>query len=181
MIPVKTLSPDVYVAQEHLVCVDQTLLASLAAQARTSTKRRTRLCAHKTEEARIHEMFIALDKQVYIRPHRHLNKSESFHVVAGSAAVVFFDDEGAVQTAIEIGDFRSGKPFYYRNEDSRYHTQIITSRRLLVHEITNGPLRREETEYAPWSPPETDLKAARKYMSELRRQIHLRHNLCDRA
>src|SRR4029078_8705885 len=96
--------------------------------------------------------------------HRHLNKSESFHVIEGAATVVFFDDAGRIEEIFEIGDYRSGKPFYYRNEDARFHTQIVTSEKLVFHETTNGPFNRAETVLAPWSPEDTDAAAVRTYM-----------------
>ena len=47
-------------------------------------------------------MFIALSDETYIRPHKHLNKSESLHVLEGSADVVFFDEKGKITKIIDF-------------------------------------------------------------------------------
>src|SRR5439155_12673339 len=134
----KPINNEVYVAEDRVVQVTRDGMELFEQQAARNPRHRARLCAHKDIENRIHEMFIALTKDAYIRPHRHLNKSESFHVIEGAATVVFFDDAGKIEEIIEIGDYRSGKPFYYRNEDERSHTQIVASENLLFHETTNG-------------------------------------------
>jgi cupin fold WbuC family metalloprotein len=171
MTKVRCISNEVYVAEDHVVEVSEESLKVFQQQAERSPRHRSRLCAHKDAQNRIHEMFIALTENSYIRPHRHVNKSESFHVIEGTATVIFFDDEGAIQQIIEIGDYRSGKPFYYRNEDSRFHTQIVTSRRLIFHETTNGPFNRADTVLAPWSPEETDASAVKSYMDRLKKEV----------
>jgi cupin fold WbuC family metalloprotein len=167
----RLINNEVFVAEDRLVAVDRPGLEPFHKRALESTRHRARLCAHKQEEDRIHEMFIALTKEAYIRPHRHLNKSESFHVIEGSADVIFFSDIGAIEQVIVIGEYRSGKPFYYRNEDERFHTQIVTSERLIFHETTNGPFRRFETVLAPWSPDESDPQAVKAYLDALRGQV----------
>ena len=102
-------------------------------------------------------MLIVLTKDDYIRPHKYLYKTESFHVIEGSAVVIFFDEEGGIQEVIHVGDTSSGKQFYFRNDDARFHTQIITSDFLVFHEVTNGPFNRDDTIFAPWAPEENDI------------------------
>ena len=164
------VSEEVLVAQDSLVQVDHAGLEALKALAARSPRHRARLCAHKDSQDRLHEMLIVLTRAVYIRPHKHLNKTESFHVIEGSAIVLFFDDTGAIAEAMPIGDAASGRTFYFRNEDSRYHTQIVTSDFLVFHEITNGPFNRADTLFAPWSPGETETAAVRSFVEKLQRQ-----------
>ena len=167
----KKINDEVYVAEDPIVQADRALMESLKAQAAKNPRHRVRLCAHKDSQDRLHEMLIVLTKDVYIRPHKHLNKTESFHVIEGTASVIFFDDKGGIEDVIHIGGFTSGKQFYFRNDDSRYHTQIITSDDLVFHETTNGPFNRADTIYAPWSPEENDAEAARAFMENLRRDV----------
>ncbi len=167
----KTINNEVFVAEDHVVTVGRDCIESFKQQAAQNLRHRARLCAHKHNENPIHEMFIALTRDAYIRPHRHINKSESFHVIEGTATVVFFDDVGRIEEVIQIGDFRSGKPFYYRNEDARFHTQIVTSECLVFHETTNGPFNRADTVLAPWSPEEANHAAVRAYLEQLQREV----------
>ncbi len=171
MMRAKPINNEVYVAEDHVVQVGQDNIEMFQRQAAQNPRHRARLCAHKDVQNRIHEMFIALTKDAYIRPHRHVNKSESFHVIEGTATVVFFNDAGKIEEVIEIGDYHSGKPFYYRNEDARFHTQIVTSKKLVFHETTNGPFNRADTVLAPWSPEDTDAAAVKDYMEQLKRDV----------
>jgi len=44
-------------------------------------------------------------------PHRHYNKSESFHVVEGEVDIVLFDDISGALKVIRMGACGSGKSF----------------------------------------------------------------------
>ncbi|MGE3308417.1 MAG: WbuC family cupin fold metalloprotein [Limisphaerales bacterium] len=164
-------SPEVWIAQGGIVQVRQEQLAQLKAHAEASPRQRARICAHRSSEDRLHEMLIVLTRNVYIRPHKHLAKMESFHVIEGSAQVVFFHESGAIDEVVELGDARSGRCFYFRIDDPRYHTQIITSDHLVFHETTNGPFNRDQTVFAPWAPAETEADAARNYIDALKREL----------
>jgi len=170
MSPIKKVNEEVFVAEKGMVQVDRAQIEFLKAQAARNPRHRARLCAHKDSQDRIHEMLIALTQDVYIRPHKHLHKSESFLVIDGSAMVVYFDDAGGIAEVLNIGEARSGRPFYFRNDDERYHTQVITSPFLVFHEATNGPFNRADTVFAPWSPEETDPEGVRAFLERLRRQ-----------
>ena len=112
-------------------------------------------------------MLIVLARGAYVRPHKHLHKPESFHVIEGTATVIFFDDTGTVEEVVRIGDFESGGSFYFRNDDQRYHTQIVTSDFLVFHETTNGPFNRADTVFAPWSPEEKNGAEVKAFMGKL--------------
>lgn len=167
MTRIKEISNEVIIAQDSIVQADRVIMNDLKARAARSLRHRARLCAHKSAEDRLHEMLIVLSKQVYIRPHRHTNKSESFHVIQGSAIVIFFNDAGKIEEVIKIGDRESGACFYFRNDDSRYHTQIVTSDFLVFHEITNGPFNPADTIFAPWAPEENNVAAANLFKEKL--------------
>ena len=48
-------------------------------------------------------MFIVLSKETYIRPHKHVNRIESLHVVEGKARAVFFDEIGSIIQVVPLG------------------------------------------------------------------------------
>ena len=140
----------------------QTLAAGTA-------RHRVRLCAHQDTADALHEMLIVLDSATYVRPHRHPGKSESFHMIAGALRVVIFREDGEVADVIRMGDYASGRPFYYRLAEPAYHTVLPERERVVFHETTNGPFRREDTEFAPWAPAEENAEAARLYLHRLAR------------
>ena len=122
---------------------------------------------HKDSEETLHEMLIVLGRDTYVRPHRHGNKSESFHVVEGALTVVIFADDGAVNDVIRLGEYRSGRKFFYRLAEPAFHTILVESASAVIHETTNGPFDREATEYAVWAPAEGDEQAVKEYLDEL--------------
>jgi cupin fold WbuC family metalloprotein len=161
MMRTRPINNEVYVAEDHVVQVGRDGMEMFQQMAARNARHRARLCTHKDNQNRIHEMLIALTGNAYIRPHRHVNKSESFHVIEGTAMVVFFDDTGKIEEFFEIGDYHSGKPFYYRND----------SEKLVFHETTNGPFNRADTVLAPWSPEDTDAAAVKAYMENLKLEV----------
>src|SRR6266850_2471184 len=100
----KSVNDEVFVAEDSIVQVDRTQMEALKTQAARNPRHRVRLCAHKDSQNELHEMLIVLTKDVYIRPHKHLGKPESFHVIEGSATVIFFDESGRVDEVIQVGD-----------------------------------------------------------------------------
>ena len=161
------INDEVFVAQDEIVHIGESELVFLKDQARSNTRKRARICAHKSNNDRLHEMFIAISSQSYIHPHKHTLKSESFHIVEGVVDVVLFDDHGEITEIIKLGDSCSGRKFFYRLSESIYHTLLIRSEYLLVHEVTNGPFSREKTILAGFAPAEAEMVEAAKYMNKV--------------
>ncbi|HXI83727.1 MAG TPA: WbuC family cupin fold metalloprotein [Verrucomicrobiae bacterium] len=163
----KELNSEVLVVNGPLAVVGRADIDLLKKRAAGNPRRRIRICAHQENDNRIHEMLIVLAGDCYIRPHKHFNKSESLHLIEGSASAVFFDDAGAVTEVVPLGDYSSGHPFYYRLDTPRFHSLLIRSDFLVFHETTNGPFNRADTAFAPWSPEETDLAGRQQFMKSL--------------
>ena len=87
-------------------------------------------------------MLIGIRADSYIRPHKHEKKVESFHLVEGTADIVILNDVGDVTDVIELSPERS---FFYRLAQPRYHTLLINSPVLVIHEVTNGPFQDSDT------------------------------------
>jgi cupin fold WbuC family metalloprotein len=85
--------------------------------------------------------------------------------------VVLFDDSSNITTVVAMGDYASGRKFYYRLADPTYHMLLIRSDQVVFHEITNGPFDRADTLFAPWSPEIDDRDAARKFMMKVSDQV----------
>ena len=135
--------------------------------AKINSKRRARINAHPSNDSNVHEMIIAFLKDSYVPPHRHQNKTESFHVIKGEIDVIFFDEKGNINNRINLGNYLSGDPFYFRSNNKNWHTVIIKSDYALIHETTKGPFDASRTEYAPWAPKYNDSKAVKKFMDSL--------------
>jgi cupin fold WbuC family metalloprotein len=167
----KPLNSEVYVAADPIVRIGGQDIAWLKQRLTESPRGRVRICAHPHPGDPLHEMVIALDHRTYIRPHRHRNKSESFHIIEGAVDVVILDDQGQVAEVVALREPGTGGAFFYRLHAPLYHTLQIRSACLVVHETINGPFAPDETGFAPWSPPESEIAAVESYRAALTRAV----------
>jgi cupin fold WbuC family metalloprotein len=165
------VNEEVFIAEDPIVRFGDEEIAFLKRQAHANSRKRARICAHKTNDDALHEMVIAISAGSYIHPHRHIDKSESFHIVEGEVDVAIFDDTGAIVDVIELGAAGSGRRFYYRLSESVFHTLLIRSELLVIHEVTNGPFARDRTVLAPFAPSEDEADSARDYMKRVAEQV----------
>jgi len=160
-------SDDVFVACGPITTIGPGEIAFLKSAAAASARGRVRINAHPNAGDSLHEMFIAIRPDSYIRPHKHPGKSEAFHLVYGTVDIIIFDDSGEISECVPLSTDPQEGAFYYRLSVPRFHTLRIKSDLLVVHEITNGPFRPAETVYAPFAPDGTDLEAATTYRTAL--------------
>jgi cupin fold WbuC family metalloprotein len=164
---IRKAAPGVFVPEEEIVQVDQSIVEMLREAASGAPVKRVRLNAHAGDAEIVQEMILAVARDSYIPPHKHPGKSESFHIVSGELDVVLFDDNGQIQKILHLGDYRSGKPFYYRTSRACFHAVVIQSDVAIFHETTNGPFLKGEAVFAPWA-PSAEGPAAEKYLADLR-------------
>ena len=169
MIRAKVESPEVLYASDAVVTVSREQVGELVQASRGTPRERIRLCTHRGTGDAVHEMLIVHATGTYVRPHKHLDKAESFHVVEGRVDVVLFDDGGNVSSVIAMGDYGTGLPFYYRIDQPIFHTLLIRSDVLVFHETTSGPFNREQTIFASWS-PDADPPAVAAFMADVERR-----------
>ena len=166
-------NPEVLYSKETLTAVDKSEIEQFKLLSSFNPRKRIRLCTHLNHMDSLHEMIIVHERGAYVRPHMHPGKSESTHIIEGLVDVVLFDDGGRIVRVINMGDYASGKPFFYRMATSKYHTLIIRSEVLVFHETTNGPFDRAATLFAPWAPEDTDVNAVVDFMADLERMVSL--------
>src|SRR5262245_27404782 len=136
--PIRENSLEVLVALDDVVEIAGADVLALGRRTAESPRRRSRLCAHRDPEERLHEMFICLQQDTYVRPHKHARKVESFHIVQGEVDVLIFNEEGLIQQVLSLGEFRSQKPFYYRLTVPAFHSVLPRTPLVFFHETTNG-------------------------------------------
>lgn len=147
-------SAEVYLAPGPIATIGADEIAFLKGELAACAKGRLRINTHSDDADRLHEMFIAIRQDSYIRPHRHPDKSESFHVVHGAVDVVVFSADGCIQQVIPLAACDAGKAFYYRMSQPLLHTLIVRSDLLVVHEVTNGPFVKDATVFGSFAPAE---------------------------
>ncbi len=146
-----------YVDQEPII-LSRKDIDELKRLAVINPRQRIRLCAHKSQNDQLHEMFIIHTKECYVRPHKHLGKVESISILEGEVDVILFHDNGSIMKVFEMGDLSTGKLFYHRLNKPIYHMLIIKSNLLLFYEITEGPFIKSNTIFPEWAPADYDKK-----------------------
>lgn len=166
-LPLTKVNDEVYVVAEAVIRLDQRAIDLVREQALRNPRGRARICAHRDAGDNLHEMLIGIAATSYVRPHRHHGKIESFHLVEGRAEVVILSEDGAVDDIVELG---AEANFFYRLDSPRYHTVLLMSPVLVIHETTNGPFDATQTDWAPFAPAEGTPEAA-PYTARLRRSV----------
>lgn len=144
------VSEEAYYTTDPVVSVGKNEIERLKAEVNNTARKRIRLCTHRNTNQKLHEMFVVYTSGTLIQPNKHLGKDESFHILEGSADFIFYTDSGDVLEIIPLGTIDSGKPFFLRVPAGVYHTVIMTSPFMVIHEATPGPYDRAHTVWAPW-------------------------------
>ena len=167
----KKINDEVYYTQDIITKVDRKDIDFLKSLASQNKRKRVRLCTHKDTNDLVHEMLIVHALNCYVPPHKHLNKSESFHIIEGALKIILFDDDGEITEIIRIGDHASGGVLYYRLSESFFHTVLPSTEWVVFHEVTKGPFDRDETVFAPWAPKEDDFQNQGAFLNNLQQRI----------
>lgn len=128
--------------------------------------KKSRICLHKNENSKIHEMLIMHKTGAYVRPHKHTAKTESFILLKGKLKVIVFNNKGDIFKIIDMGPIGSSKTFYYKMQKSYFHSFII-EKESFFFEITKGPFRVNETIFPKWAPLETDKNEIKKFQKTI--------------
>ena len=164
-------SPEVFLAEGPIATIGAEDIEVLRQAVRKTPKRRVRINAHPGSDDELHEMIIAIEPGSYIRPHKHPGKSEAFHIIEGQVDIVVFSEAGEVERIVSLAAKGGRHPFYYRMSTPHFHTLIIRSDLLVVHEITNGPFLPTGTIYAAFAPEEDDTASAAVFQANLVKRV----------
>jgi len=153
---------------KDIIKLDNKDIQYLKQKAVNSSLKRVRLCLHKDIQEPLHEMIIVICKNVYIRPHKHIRKAESFHIIEGSFFLIIFDDNGGIIERILMGEDKKRKKFLCRLEKNLWHMLIPTSEFVVFHETTNGPyIGKDDSIFAPWAPEEGDNIGIKNFIGKI--------------
>jgi cupin fold WbuC family metalloprotein len=165
--PLRRINDEVFVAADDIVRLDRSEIDFIGRQALANPRGRARICAHKNNADRLHEMLIGIAAHSYVRPHLHRDKVESFHLVEGEADVVVLADDGEISEVVPLGGAAN---FFYRLDQPRFHTLLLRSPVLVIHETTNGPFDPAATVWAEFAPAEGTAES-QTYAATLRARV----------
>lgn len=166
--PLRAQNAEVYYSDAAIVTAGDDVIAELKRLAAQNPRLRSRLCTHPDPSSGLHEMLIVHHRDAYVRPHKHLGKPESFHVIEGTARVIIFENDGRIRDVLEMAPYGRGKLCYYRMPDEVFHSILITSEWLVFHETTAGPFDPSRTAFPDWAPDGSDTAAVKSYVAEVK-------------
>lgn len=142
---------------EDIAVIGSEWISRLQQVALASPLRRARICLHRSDADKVHEMIIALAKDCLFPPHRHRAKAESFHMIEGRLVVIIFNDDGTTRRSFILTPPGQGDAIAYRLGSSAFHAVFPLDETVVYHETTEGPFVRGEAIIAPWAPSESQL------------------------
>lgn len=136
---------------------DHALAAALSDASRALPRGRSHHCMHRDDADAVHRLFVAMQPDSYIQPHRHLDpfKAESLVVVRGMLGFIEFDDRGGVVSSARIGEHGDGMGIDI--PPGCWHGIVALEPDTLFFETKAGPYRAlADEERAAWAPAEDD-------------------------
>lgn len=133
--------------------IDQTLLATLSAQAAASPRLRAHHNLHPQLDDKVQRLCIAMEPGTYVRPHRHMQPEtwEILLILSGAVALLIFDKSGRVLERIDLA--AGGEVTAVEIPANTWHAVASMKAGTVVFEVKQGPYAPiTETNYAPWSP-----------------------------
>ena len=149
------INSEVYYSEKLPFIVTSSLLDSLRKIAIHNLSGKVRICCHLSADDNLHDMLIALHSKADIRPHSHLYKIESFHIIDGSLKIIIYDAIGKIVESIILSSINYIKDdesaFYIKMPAGVIHSVIPITESVIFREVTNGPFKPEDTIYPVWA------------------------------
>jgi cupin fold WbuC family metalloprotein len=133
------------------------LLDELTAKATASPRGRSHYNIHASAADPVQRFFVVANRESYIRPHRHLSRSELGLVIRGQFDVVTFDEHGVVCARYAVGDATPSIGF--ETPQGVWHTLVVRTDGAAFLEVKEGPYDPAiVSEFAAWAPAEGDAR-----------------------
>ncbi|WP_416305855.1 WbuC family cupin fold metalloprotein [Neptunicella sp. SCSIO 80796] len=137
---------------------DKQLFTQLAQAALDSPRLRSNHNVHDNLDEPVQRLFITLQPDSYVRPHRHSHKDkwEFFFMVSGELSFLIFDQQGELQQRHQLsadGELRGLEIPY-----NTWHAVVAGDKPATFFEVKQGPYQpMDDKDFAHWSPAENDI------------------------
>jgi cupin fold WbuC family metalloprotein len=139
--------------------VSTALLDEMTSKSAASPRRRAHHNLHASPSDPVQRFVVVAQSDTYIRPHRHMTKSELCTMVRGRFEVVVFDADGTITDRTVVGE---GTPnIAYELPAQTWHTLLALTDGAAFVEVKEGPYDpATAAEFARWAPEEGGATAA---------------------
>lgn len=137
-----------YFSLKKSVAINKRLIEELKKISRENGNVNARLCLHGNPNEDLHDMVILQYKDKTCRkPHKHLEKNETLHIIEGEMLILLFDEEGKSinKTILNKNNFA------YRTSRNQYHLWLPLTEYVIYREIKQGPFKQEDNILPKWS------------------------------
>jgi cupin fold WbuC family metalloprotein len=156
-----------YFCHRKPVRITQALIDDLVVVGKSSGHG-VRLCLHKDASAFLHNMIVVQASGVYFRPHKHLEKAETYHMIRGEMGMVTFDENGEITEASRLD---AQDNLIYGVGPGMYHVNFPLSDVVVYHESRPGPFSGGDSISPDWAPDENDQKTIKQFLGRLTRAV----------
>lgn len=154
-----------YYFAKDIARIDNKIVKQLVNLSSQNGNCNARICLHTSPSVNFHEMIILEYKGHYYRPHKHLSKGESCHIIEGEVAFIIFNDDGTIAATCIVSKERN---LIYRVGINQWHTIIPISPYAVYHESKPGPfLGQGDSIYPEWAPDGLGIMESQSYMEQL--------------
>jgi cupin fold WbuC family metalloprotein len=145
---------------DEVATIDAATIRRMRDLALASPDGRARLCLHHSESDPAQEMIMALTSDNCFPVHRHRDKAESYHILEGSLGIAIFEDEGRVRSRSLLSTTIAGAGTVLRISPMLWHAVLPLSPVVIFHEVTAGPFRAGQSEFAAFCPENIEQRRA---------------------
>lgn len=133
------------------------MVSNLQNEYLNSKRKRHRFCFHQNPTVDLHDIVICYDKSSYIRPNKHIGKSESVLVLQGEIDIYIFNDYGDLIDLIPLGKYNSKKSCYAKIPANTWHgLRSVGSTPVIMKETISGPYDSSTLMWADFAPNESE-------------------------
>ena len=130
------------------------------------TKKNIRISLHRSPNEEFHNIIIFHWNSTYYKPHKHLYKEETCHMIEGSQRVITLDSHAKI---IADHKLNSKNNLIFKIKKNTIHTAVILSKYVIFHESKPGPyLGDKDSIFPKWAPKEDDHKGIKKFFKNLK-------------
>lgn len=152
-----------------IIKIDNNTISELKIKANSNNSKKFRLCLHKSPQDELHEMIIVHSKDQYIRPHKHMNNTESNYIIEGEMFVIVFDDYGNIKDTFKLSKEEN---IAFRISKNYWHSIIPLSENVIFIEVKLGPFDKEDNIYPDWAPADNEISKIMEFQGILKSKIN---------
>ena len=123
-------------AVKENVAIDKNIIEELKNLSVKLGRKDIRICLHNYRDSKLHNMINLIYKKKGNIPHKHKDKSESYHIIEGRLILTIFGNTGKI-----IDEFLldSKNNFLFRIGKNIFHTTVPDTDYVIFHESRSGP------------------------------------------